>query len=258
MAVGGDVQKPVPILLGHVTLQKEEVSTRRGRHKSREFYHARQTRQNACHGSGPGSQGRLEGASLRKPSHSRALDRGGQLDIRSLAKNTIHTETSVVKNKVDTARLLPRADALPNAGEVVSKDVLLGGSQVVTSSGLKLLDVLLGHCRKTRFFFQTDNQETRKHKRQRTVNQQRQIGRVTPQADLSELFEEKLLSLLGFFRRGVGRRSKRGSEARGELENSLGGAAEGFTLLAEKDIIILPVFREGEALVHAWKKSQSG
>lgn len=72
---------------------------------------------------------------------------------------TVQLETGIVENKVDST-VLDGHGVIGELVKVVSKNVLLGRSEMFTTGRLELLDVLLGH-----------------------VDQQRQVGRVAPQAD---------------------------------------------------------------------------
>ena len=72
---------------------------------------------------------------------------------------TVELETGIVENKVNSA-ILDGRDVLGEFVEVVPENVLFSRGEVVTTGRLKLLDVLLGH-----------------------VDQQGEIGRVTPKAD---------------------------------------------------------------------------
>lgn len=98
--------------------------------------------------------------------------------------------------------------------EVVSEDVLLSGSEGLSTGRLELLDVLLGH-----------------------VDQERQIGRVTPETDLSQLVEQQFVLL----QLSVGREllvNWLGSrESGGELKDGLTRSREGVTLLPEEDVL---------------------
>ncbi len=78
---------------------------------------------------------------------------GGQMTlhlqdiIRTIDTIAIQLEACIIKNEVDaTASLFTKIlDRLPQLTEMVSKDVLLSCSQVVTASGLKGLDLIFGH-----------------------------------------------------------------------------------------------------------------
>jgi hypothetical protein len=72
---------------------------------------------------------------------------------------TVELEPGIVEDKVDPASL-HGGDLVGDLVEVVTQDVLLRGREVLSSGGLQLLDVLLGH-----------------------VDQEGQVGRVSPQAD---------------------------------------------------------------------------
>lgn len=67
--------------------------------------------------------------------------------IRTINTIAIELEASIIKNEVDTtASLFAKIlDSLPQLTEMVSKDVLLSCSQVVTASGLKGFDLIFGH-----------------------------------------------------------------------------------------------------------------
>jgi hypothetical protein len=67
--------------------------------------------------------------------------------IRTINTIAIELEASIIKNEVDaTASLFTKIlDSLPQLIEMVSEDVLLSCSQVVTASGLEGFDLLFGH-----------------------------------------------------------------------------------------------------------------
>jgi hypothetical protein len=67
--------------------------------------------------------------------------------IRTVNTIAIELEASIIKNEVDTtASLFTKIlDSLPQLTEMVSKDVLLSCSQMVTASGLKGFDLIFGH-----------------------------------------------------------------------------------------------------------------
>lgn len=77
---------------------------------------------------------------------------------------TIQFESSIIQHEIDsTARLFTEdLDAFPEFVEVVSEDILLGCCEVVTARGLKGFDLLFRH-----------------------VNEEGEIGRVTPEANYS-------------------------------------------------------------------------
>lgn len=56
----------------------------------------------------------------------------------------VELEASVVENEIDTA-VAHVGDELPDPVQVVSKNVLLGGSEMLTTGRLQVLDVLFGH-----------------------------------------------------------------------------------------------------------------
>jgi len=74
----------------------------------------------------------------------------------------VKLETGIVKDKVDPSStlVLELFHGLPQLGEVVVKDVLFGPSELFATGSLQPLDLLLGH-----------------------VDKQRQVRRVTPQAN---------------------------------------------------------------------------
>lgn len=120
--------------------------------------------------------------------------------------------TGIVKNKVNPSTPDAR-DVFRKRPQIIPKDVLLRSSESLTTSRLKLLDVLLSH-----------------------VDQKRQIGRVTPETNLGELVEEELLLLLLLFLAQVGVRGLRLRKPERELEYGLVRAGKGVALLTEEDI----------------------
>lgn len=72
---------------------------------------------------------------------------------------TVKLESGIVEDKVDPASL-HGSNLVGNLVEIVTQNVLFGGRQVLSSGGLQLLDVLLGH-----------------------VDQEGQVGRVSPETD---------------------------------------------------------------------------
>ena len=116
---------------------------------------------------------------------------------------TIKLEAGIVKDEVDaTASLLAELlGGIPKPGHVVPEDVLFGGGEVVTTSGLQFLDIIFRH-----------------------VDEKREICGVPPEADLSELMEDKPLRL-ELFRWGevIADRPRLG-ETGGEFEDGLRGA----------------------------------
>ena len=81
------------------------------------------------------------------------------VNVLTIDKIAVEFETGVVKDKVDPSSTLTLEffHGLPQLGESVVKDVLLGPSELVAAGSLQLLDLFLGH-----------------------VDEQRQIRRVTP------------------------------------------------------------------------------
>jgi hypothetical protein len=79
-------------------------------------------------------------------------------------------------------------DEVPEARQVVAEDVLLGRGEMSSSSRLKLLDVLLRHllCSSARFHIVRDGTH---------VDEETEVGRVSPEADLRQLHEEQLLAV---------------------------------------------------------------
>lgn len=82
--------------------------------------------------------------------------------IRTVDAVTIQLKSSVIKHKVNsTARLLTELfHTLPKLAKMITKNIFLGGSEMVTAGGLERLNLLLGH-----------------------VDQEGEIGRVSPKAD---------------------------------------------------------------------------
>ncbi len=90
---------------------------------------------------------------------------------------------------------------------MVSENVLLCSSEVLTAGGLELLNIFLGH-----------------------VDEEREIGRVTPEADLRQLVEDESLRLELL---GLGQAFallERLRETRRKLEDGLVGTREGVAL----------------------------
>lgn len=127
-------------------------------------------------------------------------------------KIAVKLKTGIVENKVNTPAL-EVGDVVGQLVQVVSKNVLFSVGEVLATSGLKLLDVLLGH-----------------------VDEKRKIGRVTPKTDLSQLEEEETVLLAASLCGNVVGIRYRVREARSELKDSLGGAREGVALLTEEDV----------------------
>ena len=97
--------------------------------------------------------------------------------------------------------------------KVVTQNVLLSRGEVIPSSRLELLDVLLGH-----------------------IDEERQISRIAPQANLSQLEEYKLVLFLEFLCSEVGPVLLTLRESLRELKDRLGRSRKGVTLLAEEDV----------------------
>lgn len=126
---------------------------------------------------------------------------------------------------------------------LVTQDVLLSSGQVFTTGTLQLLDVLLAH-----------------------VDQERQIGRVTPQADcarsslhqlrlpmeiavrrtLAQFPEDELVRLeLQLVRQAI-LMLERLNESRSQFKDGSRRSGKGVALLPEEDIVFDPVFAQGE------------
>ena len=99
----------------------------------------------------------------------------------------VEFETGVIEDKVDSS-ILHFADDLPERVHVVSKNVGFGGSEVLSSGRLESLDIILGH-----------------------VDQERKIGRVTPQADCSTYTGQQLLNGLNLLDTHLGSIRGRGA-----------------------------------------------
>ena len=67
--------------------------------------------------------------------------------IRTKDTVAVELESSVVQHEINATASLPAEipHDLPEARKVISKDVLLGRSEVVTTSRLKLFDVFFSH-----------------------------------------------------------------------------------------------------------------
>ncbi len=140
---------------------------------------------------------------------------------------TVQLETGIVKDEIDTATLHV-GNELPETVEVVTENVLFGSGKVFTSRGLEVLDVIFGH-----------------------VDEERQVGSVTPEADLGEFVEEKLASLELFVLGSAFLVGERFGETGGKLKDGRVGARESIALLSEKDIVVLPVLGDTEALMQS-------
>ena len=82
-----------------------------------------------------------------------------RVNVLTIDEVTVEFETGIIKDKIDPSSTLTLEffHRLPQLGEVVIKDVFLGPSELFAAGSLQPLDLLLGH-----------------------VDEQRQIGRVTP------------------------------------------------------------------------------
>jgi hypothetical protein len=67
--------------------------------------------------------------------------------IRTINTIAVQLEASIIENEVDASASLVTEilDSLPQLTKMISKDVFLGCSQVVTASGLKGFNLIFGH-----------------------------------------------------------------------------------------------------------------
>jgi hypothetical protein len=81
---------------------------------------------------------------------------------RTIDAIAVQFKSSVVEYKIYSAScLVPDIfDAVPKLVEMISKNIFLGGREVVASCRLKRLDLVLGH-----------------------IDQKREISRISPKAD---------------------------------------------------------------------------
>lgn len=138
----------------------------------------------------------------------------------------VELETGIIEDKVYTALFLALCLGLLEQsvrfGKVVDEDILLGGLSGLTA--LQLLNVLVGH-----------------------VGKQRQVSRVTPQADLAHLGEQDLFGLRVMCHILISANLLDDvCISGGKLYDSVTRGSESISLLAGEEIVALPVVGQGE------------
>lgn len=128
---------------------------------------------------------------------------------RTVDHVAVKLEASIIEHKVDptTGVATEVTDDLPKTANVVSENVLLCSSKMFTTGGLQLPDILLGH-----------------------VDEEREIGRVTPEADLRQLVEDEPLCFELLLLRQTLAVLERFMETHRKLKDGLVGTREGIAL----------------------------
>lgn len=141
-------------------------------------------------------------------------------------KVDVELKASIVEDKVDAALLLAIVTGLlervVDGGEVVDENVLLGG--LAGLAALHLLDILVCH-----------------------VGEEREVSGIAPEADFEHFGKEDLFgfNVLGGIL-ALAQVSDKLLVAGSKLDDGTARGAEGVHLLAEEDIIVLPVLGHAE------------